>query len=103
MALGNDVFSGVSVREETPLLRENRGGHIAGIPETSARSNGEDGDEENSIDLDKANQHVGKTRGAFIILSLWGLIFLQGRSTQTQAMTMSEHGWKSKWWRRLTL
>lgn len=31
-------------------------------------------------DSGKANQQVGKMRGLLIIISLWGLIFLQGTS-----------------------
>jgi len=36
-------------------------------------------DEEETEDEDKANQHVGRVRGLFIMLSLCGLMFLQGR------------------------
>jgi hypothetical protein len=35
-------------------------------------------DEEEVQDEDKANQHVGRVRGFFIMLSLCGLMFLQG-------------------------
>jgi hypothetical protein len=35
-------------------------------------------DEEEAHDADKANQHVGRLRGLLIMLSLCGLMFLQG-------------------------
>ncbi len=37
-------------------------------------------DDEDVEDEDKANQHVGRARGLFIMLSLCGLMFLQGKS-----------------------
>ena len=37
-------------------------------------------DEEEAENEDKANQHVGRVRGLFIMLSLCGLMFLQGKS-----------------------
>jgi hypothetical protein len=36
-------------------------------------------DEEEAEDEDKANQHVDRIRGLFIMMSLCGLMFLQGR------------------------
>lgn len=41
-------------------------------------SGAESGDEEELIDSDKSNQHVGRGRGILISLSVWALIFLQG-------------------------
>lgn len=63
--------------EETPLLREDdrQGSDDGGSEETLA----ETGDEEELRDPDRANQHVGRRRGLLIILSVWALIFLQGR------------------------
>jgi len=78
MAAGNEVTRNSRNGEETPLLSEQRESHGVDISETSTRPDGVERDEENLIDSGKANQYVGKTRGAFIILSLWGLIFLQG-------------------------
>ena len=62
--------------EETPLLREDNRGGLGddGSEETLA----ETGDEEELLDPDRANQHVGRGRGLLIILSVWALIFLQG-------------------------
>ena len=37
--------------------------------------------EEGEDDHRKANQQVGRGRGFLIMLGLWGLIFLQGQST----------------------
>jgi len=65
--------------EETPLLRGD-----GGVVDRDDASSGtltdsrERGGEEEVEDLDKANQQVGKGRGLLIILSLYGLIFLQG-------------------------
>jgi hypothetical protein len=67
----------VAQDEETPLLRE-QAKNINGSPGTLAESRrGEDG--EDFEDDDKANQRVGRWRGFLIILSMWGLIFLQGK------------------------
>lgn len=62
--------------EETPLLRDEVGDNGSGELTTSSDSH----EEEGVKDSDRANQDVGKLRGLFIALSLWGLIFLQGRS-----------------------
>jgi len=91
MAVGNGTTASPRTAEDTPLLREQREYDGADIPEPSTRSQSRDGDQESLIDSDKANQHVGKTRGAFIMLSLWGLIFLQGMSTKTKAISTSGH------------
>ncbi len=63
--------------EETPLLREQ--GNIKGDDASSKTLTASQGvDEEELLDPDRANQQVGRGRGILIILSLWGLIFLQG-------------------------
>lgn len=79
MAVGNGALAR-QAGEETPLLRDQRRGDSDGASEetlTDARRgvDEERGDE----DDDKANQQVGRGRGLLIILSLWGLIFLQGK------------------------
>jgi hypothetical protein len=66
--------------EQTPLLREERRDvdQDDGSEETLMDpevSGSESGDE---VVNDTANQQVGRGRGLLIILSLWGLIFLQG-------------------------
>jgi len=64
--------------EETPLLRDgSREGIADGRSEETLAGNG---DEEELLNPDRANQHVGKGRGFLIILSVWALIFLQGKS-----------------------
>jgi len=84
MAVANGGIARSRNEEVTPLLREQRGRHDAAIIESSTRANGGDRDEEHLLDVDRANQHVGKTRGALIMLSLLGLIFLQGKSTKSR-------------------
>ena len=65
--------------EETPLLREQRReGSENGSEETLTNARGSGDEEIAGEDEDKANQLVGRGRGFLIILSLWGLIFLQG-------------------------
>lgn len=61
--------------EDTPLLRDEPNGCLTDdrSEETLGR-----GDEEELLDADRANQQVGRGRGLLIILSVWGLIFLQG-------------------------
>jgi hypothetical protein len=67
-------------REESPLLgAQSKAGSDYGSVETLTDQR-RTGDEEYEEDNDKANQQVGRARGLLIILSLWGLIFLQGRS-----------------------
>ena len=63
--------------EQSPLLggEQARGiagsnGAIGAVPEVASSPR--------DADTGRANQHVGKIRGFLIILSLWGLIFLQG-------------------------
>lgn len=71
MAGRNGIVTGRE-DEETPLLRDGRGSGDSGSEETLL------GVREEIVDPNKANQQVGKGRGLLIILSLWGLIFLQG-------------------------
>jgi hypothetical protein len=65
--------------EESPLLGEAQARGVVGVngaaervPETASPSG--------ETDTGRANQKVGKIRGFLIILSVWGLIFLQGKS-----------------------
>jgi hypothetical protein len=80
MAVGNGV--GVPVPragEETPLLREQRSVNSDDASEETLTDSRRASDEERADEDDKANQQVGSGRGLLIILSLWGLIFLQGK------------------------
>ena len=64
--------------EDTPLLEgSTRRGSEDGSEETLTDHH--ERDREVEEDGDKANQQVGRMRGLLIILSLWGLIFLQGQ------------------------
>jgi len=82
----------VAQDEETPLLRE-QARNVHGSPETLAESRrGEDG--EGFEDDDKANQRVGRWRGFLIILSMWGLIFLQGKDEIQIQDNMEKEGWR---------
>ncbi|PSS27452.1 hypothetical protein M430DRAFT_79706, partial [Amorphotheca resinae ATCC 22711] len=47
-------------------------------------------DEEQQVDRNQANQQVGRTRGLLIILSLWGLIFLQASNMSGITTTQSK-------------
>jgi hypothetical protein len=67
MAVGNGKVSRATAGEESPLL---------GDEISFGSRNDSTVDEEGNAD--KANQQVGRRRGVFIVLSLWGLIFLQG-------------------------
>jgi hypothetical protein len=70
--------------EETPLLGEGRprsvGSRSIDISSDTLTDSSGRGDEEELENDDKANQHVTRWRGSLIILSLWGLIFLQGET-----------------------
>jgi hypothetical protein len=78
MAVGNGTAA-PRAGEETPLLREQRRADADGESEETLTDPRTTGDEERAEeDDDKANQQVGRGRGLLIILSLWGLIFLQG-------------------------
>lgn len=77
----NDVQSALGAGEETPLLSEQaRREDLDDRSSETLTDSSRAGDEEEVIDSNKANQHVGRRRGLLIILSLWGLIFLQGRT-----------------------
>jgi hypothetical protein len=70
--------------EETPLLAERTtAGSDAGASSSETLLSDPRGDEEQQVDRNQANQQVGRTRGLLIILSLWGLIFLQGKSLRS--------------------
>ncbi|KAK0116633.1 hypothetical protein ONS96_012488 [Cadophora gregata f. sp. sojae] len=77
--------------EETPLLRDQASNLVGddGSSETLTDAQRR-GDEEEIVDVDKANQQVGKARGALIIFSLWGLIFLQASNMSGITTTQSK-------------
>lgn len=72
MAVQNGGVETPRASEETPLLGGDEG-----------RGDGDDGSSEmlthGEVDIDKANQQVGSGRGFLIVLSFYGLIFLQGK------------------------
>ncbi|RDW80035.1 MFS general substrate transporter-26 [Coleophoma cylindrospora] len=68
--------------ERAPLLRPGRSGSDDGSEGTLANASDEH-------DGDKPNQSVSRTRGLFIMLSLWGLIFLQASNVSVIAVTQS--------------
>lgn len=74
----------VAHNEETPLLGERaqsvESRSIDGSSDTWTDSRARS-DEEELGNEDKAKQQVTRLRGFFIVLSLWGLIFLQGRAS----------------------
>lgn len=77
MAVGNGAAAAPG--EETPLLREQRRYRSDNVSEDTLADPRTTSDEESAEeDADKANQQVGRGRGLLIILSVWGLIFLQG-------------------------
>ena len=55
---------------------------------TDSRRRDEEEEEEEAEDEDKANQHVGNVRGLLIMLSLTGLMFLQGKSFMSGVWSM---------------
>jgi hypothetical protein len=72
---GNVMTAG----EDTPLLREQQSADGDDRSEETLTDPRRTGDEESvEGNGDKANQQVGRGRGLLIILSVWGLIFLQG-------------------------
>ena len=77
MAVRNGGAAASNASEETPLLRGDGGvvdrDDASSGTLTDSRERG--GEVE---DLNKANQQVGRGRGLLVILSLYGLIFLQG-------------------------
>lgn len=68
--------------EQTPLLGSDSidEGQDDGSAETLLNSSASGADNSDDGDENAANQKVGKGRGLLIILSLWGLIFLQGKN-----------------------
>jgi hypothetical protein len=79
--MAEDNGNATEAEEETPLLRERRReASDVGSEEALTERRGSDDDECVDEDHDKANQQVGKWRGMLIVLSLGGLIFLQGIS-----------------------
>lgn len=79
MATVNGGTPASRIGEDAPLLGGGQTRGIAGV-------NGSDGSRPGISppsavrDSSKPNQKVGRVRGFFIIISLWGLIFLQGES-----------------------
>lgn len=65
-----------SVTEETPLLRSESSSPAAGSVSSATSELSQD---EDSPDLDTPNQRVSRARGLAIVLSVYLLIFLQGR------------------------
>lgn len=76
--------NGAVVGEETPLLRGESRGEDASSGETLLAER-----REGVIDPNEANQRVGVARGLLIILSLWGLIFLQASNMSGITTTQS--------------
>lgn len=74
--------------EESPLLGEQR--NIKVDDASSETLTGSGADEEELLDPDRANQQVGKGRGFLIVLSLWGLIFLQAANMSGITTTQSK-------------
>lgn len=76
------AYSNGVPNETSPLLPD---------PESdvSSRTLTDASDEEEGIDLDKANQSVGTLRATLIILSLWVLIFLQAANMSGLTTTQS--------------
>ena len=66
--------------EATPLLSDEPRSIDQDDGSSDTLTDSRRGDEEEVEDEDKANQHVGRVRGLFIMLSLCGLMFLQGKS-----------------------
>ncbi|KAH6674209.1 major facilitator superfamily domain-containing protein [Halenospora varia] len=86
----NDVQSALGAGEETPLLSEQaRREDLDDRSSETLTDSSRAGDEEEVIDSNKANQHVGRRRGLLIILSLWGLIFLQASNMSGITTTQS--------------
>lgn len=79
MAIRNGELLAQRAGDESPLMRAQEvglaedDGSSGTLTDSQRRS-----DLDELEDLDKANQQVGRGRGLLIILSLWGLIFLQG-------------------------
>ncbi|KUJ11835.1 MFS general substrate transporter [Mollisia scopiformis] len=75
--------------EQSSLLGEQR--NIKVDDASSETLTGSQGaDEEELVDPDRANQQVGRGRGMLIVLSLWGLIFLQAANMSGITTTQSK-------------
>ncbi len=79
MGVGSQELRTSEVEEQTPLLREQRQGDGDDRSSETLTDGTRGGEEEEREDLDKANQQVGKARAVLIIISIWGLIFFQGK------------------------
>lgn len=82
------VGNGTAVQgpgEETPLLRDLARGDGRDNRSSEPVSGEERADGDILVNSGKANQQVGKGRGLLIIISLWGLIFLQGIIVECRA------------------
>ncbi|OWO92746.1 hypothetical protein B2J93_6776 [Marssonina coronariae] len=81
------------VGEETPLLNEQNEQDGSAYRDDGSSETLTDwprrADEEELGDSDTANQHVGGKRAVLIILSLWGLIFLQASNMSGLTTTQS--------------
>ena len=77
MAVHNGSSSSRS-SEQTPLLIDESRSVERDDGSSDTLTDSRRRDEEDDEDEDKANQHVGKLRGLLIMLSLCGLMFLQG-------------------------
>jgi hypothetical protein len=78
MAVRNGVAAASKASEETPLLRGDGGVVDRDDASSGTLTDSRERGGEEVEDLNKANQQVGRGRGLLIILSLYGLIFLQG-------------------------
>ena len=80
MSVQNGGSSSSRPHEQTPLLIDEPRGieRDDGSSDTLTDSRRRDEEEVDVEDEDKANQHVGNVRGLLIMLSLCGLMFLQG-------------------------
>ena len=74
--------------EATPLLSDEPRSIDQDDGSSETLTDSRRGDEEEVEDEDKANQHVGRVRGLFIMLSLCGLMFLQGKSCNCRIWKM---------------
>lgn len=70
----------MAAKNGAAIPRPGEGSPLLGQQQTMAESDINDSGEE--ADWGKANQQVGKLRGFLIIISLWGLIFLQGKFSE---------------------
>jgi hypothetical protein len=78
MAVRNGGAAASKASEETPLLRGDGGVVDRDDASSGTLTDSRERGGEEVEDLNKANQQVGRGRGLLVILSLYGLIFLQG-------------------------